>query len=317
MGAAATEDAVDCPVGWAAGTDDATAGDCFPSGVTVECGSDSMTITADVDAIYFNGAAELSDAQKLLASAVVVDGGDDCGTAWSYNAETEQFSITHDLTACNTEATHDADNGLLVFSNSYTGTEAALSVDGIITTKVLSFSAQCSYPDTATVTATGIDVTMGENVAEAVSGESSFEFSLDTYYNDVLISAENKAEIGDQIKLSVTPDADLPANVQFQLTGCAAGDAMVEDATDFTEDATTYEILGAGSCVSELLDAEFDGDAQSSESVSLLFNSFTFEAEDDQIALKCTIKLCLTTDASCNNDAQEFLTEDFTCEEKS
>jgi len=311
---AQTDSGVTCPEGWAAGTDEATANDCFPEGVTVVCGANSITITADVNSVYFDGVAELSETQKERATVVAVNEDDDCDYTWTYDSETGNFEISHSLTECGTEASHDAEEGLLVFTNEYTGTEAALSVDSIITTKVLSFSAQCSYPDTATVTADGIDVTMGENIAEAVEGESTFEFSLLTYTaDDELITAENKAEIGDQIKLSVTPDADLPSNVQFQLTGCTAGDSIEEE--EFPEEARTYDILNAGSCVSELLDASFDGSAQSTTEVSLLFNSFTFEAEDDQIALKCSIKLCLTTDDTCNQAAQEFSTE-YDCPEK-
>ena len=88
---------------------------------------------------------------------------------------------------------------------------------------------------------------------------------------------------------------------------------MVEN--EFPTDATTYNILEAGSCVSELLEAEFSGPAQSDTEVKLNFNTFTFEAEDDQLALKCNIKLCLKTDDTCNFAAQETQ-EDFTCQPK-
>merc|ERR1712062_724930 len=72
--------------------------------------------------------------------------------------------------------------------------------------------------------------------------------------------------------------------------------------------ALTYNILEEGSCVSDLLDAQF-GTGRSATEVDLTFNSFTFEAADDELALKCNVKLCLTTDDDCNKSAQKMTVE--------
>merc|ERR1712147_557638 len=162
--------------------------------------------------------------------------------------------------------------------NTYTGDETALTVDGIVTTKVLSFTAECSYADSAVVAVDGVSVSMGTNLAEEVTGTGEYEFSMATYDADGnAIDASNAAEIGEAITLKVTPDATLPSNVEFQLIDCTAV-------------------------------AEF-GTGRSAAEVDLTFNSFTFEAADDELALKCNVKLCLTTDDDCNKSAQKMTVE--------
>merc|ERR1712178_642447 len=95
------------------------------------------------------------------------------------------------------------------------------------------------------------------------------------------------------------------SNVEFQLIDCTA---VQEFAVAATTGALTYNILEEGSCVSDLLEAQFDATTggRSETEVSLTFNSFTFEAADDQLNLVCDIKLCLKTDSDCNNEAQKM-----------
>jgi len=310
---ATAQASVVCPTNWSAGTDATTADDCKPDNVQVTCNSDSMTVVFDIDAVYYDGSNELDSTQLAAAMADIVDQTDaDCVNI-AYDTTAETFTVTHDLTACGTQATHE--NGNLIFSNEYTGDEAALTVDGIITTKVLSFTAECSYSDSATVTVDGVSVSMGTNIAEEVEGTGSYVFSMTTFDKDgVEIDTSNAAEIGEAITLTVTPDNTLPSNVEFQLIDCTAVQEFAVDATtgdQLTSAATgalTYNILEEGSCVSDLLEAQFDATTggRSETEVSLTFNSFTFEAADDQLNLVCDIKLCLKTDSDCNNEAQKM-----------
>jgi len=312
---ATAQASVVCPTGWSAGTDATTADDCKPDGVTVTCNSDSMTVEFDIDAVYYDGSNELDATQKAAAMADVVGSSDAACIDVAYSVADSKFTITHDLTACGTTATHE--NGNLIFTNEYTGDEAALTVDGIVTTKVLSFTAECAYSDSATVSVDGVSVSMGTNIAEEVEGTGSYTFSMATYDNtDTAISATNAAEIGEAITLKVTPDANLPSNVEFQLIDCTAIQEFEVDAqgaTTLNPSATslTYNILEEGSCVSDLLDAQFDATTggRSATEIGLTFNSFTFEAADDQLNLVCDIKLCLTTDTDCNAQAQKMTTD--------
>merc|ERR1712154_55696 len=101
--------------------------------------------------------------------------------------------------------------------------------------------------------------------------------------------------MGTNLAEEVTPDATLPSNVEFQLIDCTAVSEFDTDGITPVANALTYNILEEGSCVSDLLDAQFT-EGRSATEVGLTFNSFTFEAADDELALECNVKLCLTTD---------------------
>merc|ERR1712142_628932 len=139
-------------------------------------------------------------------------------------------------------------------------------------------------------------------------------FTMSTYDVDgVALSEDNKAEIGDQVTLKITPDAEstLPSNVEFHVVDCVAAEAF----EDGVATGAFYNILEEGSCVSNLLEAQFDGDATSNTEVKLDFNSFTFAAEEDQIGIKCNLKLCLVDDDDCFSAVQQDV-EGFACDEK-
>ena len=300
--------AVVCPTGWEAGAD---ADECKPKNVDVQCDATKMTVTFPIDAVYFDGSNELSDAQKTEALVDIVDQTDPECVNFEYAEGV--FTVEHSLTGCGTEADHDAENNQLVFTNSYIGDEAALTVDGIITTKVLSFQAQCTYSDSATVSIDDVSISMGTNIAETVSDTGSYTFSMATYDADGdALSAENQAEIGDQVTLKITPNTDLPDNVEFHLVDCVAAEGFDDEGAPTGK---SYNIIESGSCVSKLLEAQFDGSGKSNTDVSLDFNSFTFAADDDELDIKCNLKLCLSTDTDCFADVQETA-EAFECGEK-
>jgi len=299
-----------CPTGWTAGTDATTADDCSPDDVTVTCNSDSMSVKFPIDAVYYEGSVELSSDQLDAAMADVVDSSDSDCIDFAYDKTAAYFTITHSLTGCDTTAVHESGN--LIFSNTYTGDETALTVDGIVTTKVLSFTAECSYADSAIVAVDGVSVSMGTNIAEEVTGTGEYTFTMTTVdKDDVTIDSSNAAEIGEAITLKVSPNASLPSNVEFQLIDCTAVSEFDTDNVTPVSGANTYNILENGSCVSDLLDAQFVTGRSATE-VGLSFNSFTFEAADDSLGLVCNVKLCLTTDDACNNEAQMMTADNLT-----
>ena len=305
--------AVVCPLGWEAGEED---GECSPKNVEVTCNAKTMEVTFPIDAVYFHGSEELNEDQIALAKAdVVAQNGEGC-VDFEYDSDAKKFTVSHDLTACGTKAVHDADNHELVFSNSYTGDKAALTVDGILTTKVLSFKAECVYSDEATVSIDDVTISMGTNIAETVSQTGKYTFNMVTLdaAGDEL-GEDNKAEIGDQVTLKVTPSSPLPSNVEFHVVDCIAAEEFA-DSGEVAENKKSYSILKEGSCVSDLLKVQFDGDGKSNTAVSLDFNSFTFSAEEDELDIKCNLKLCLTNDADCVATVQEKDTENFECDAK-
>merc|ERR1711892_496132 len=268
-----------CPTGWTAGTDATTADDCSPDDVTVTCNSDSMSVKFPIDAVYYEGSVELSSDQLDAAMADVVGSSDSDCIDFAYDKTAAYFTITHSLTGCDTTAVHEAGN--LIFSNTYTGDETALTVDGIVTTKVLSFTAECSYADSAIVAVDGVSVSMGTNIAEEVTGTDEYTFTMTTVdKDDATIDSSNAAEIGEAITLKVSPNASLPSNVEFQLIDCTAVSQFVP--------------------------------GRSATEVGLSFNSFTFEAADDSLGLVCNVKLCLTSDGACNNEAQMMTADNLT-----
>merc|ERR1712157_669668 len=177
---ATAQASVVCPTNWSAGTDATTADDCKPDNVQVTCNSDSMTVVFDIDAVYYDGSNELDATQLAAAMADVVDQTDADCVDIAYDTSAQTFTVTHDLTACGTQATHE--NGNLIFSNEYIGDDAAVTVDGV-------------------------SVSMGTNIAEEVEGTGSYVFSMTTFDKDgVEIDTSNAAEIGEAITLTVTPD---------------------------------------------------------------------------------------------------------------
>merc|ERR1712113_974335 len=127
-----------------------------------------MSVEFSLNHVYEEGLTEL-DATQMAAALAHVEGSASASCQdFSYDATSDTFTATYDIDTCTT-ADHDIANGYLTFTNSFVGDETALLRDGIITTKVLSFEAQCKFADSATVTVDGITVDPGSNIAETVS----------------------------------------------------------------------------------------------------------------------------------------------------
>ena len=300
----------ECPPNW---TLDNTTEKCYPDSADVACTTSTMTVTFGIDAVYHDGATELDTDQLDLAAAAVVGSEDDDCINFEYSTTDEEFSVVLNFNECGMDASHE--DGFLIFESSFTGTQAALLRDGIITTKVLSFAAQCKFPDTATVAVDGIQVEMGDTLVEAVSREGAFTFAMASYTDatfDTAANEDNKIEIGDKVYNKITTADTLPTGVEFHVTTCTAYSALNADQDGGATDASAYLLFDNNVCTADLVDVAIDDDTGDNDSAftSFSFNSFTFEAEADSVAVVCEVKLCLesedecyvTTGDACEND---------------
>ena len=300
----------ECPNAWTLDTD---TNKCEPDNVQVACTTSTMTVTFDLDAVYDNGAVELDDAQEALAAAAVVGSEEATCMDFTYNTDDALFTVSLSLNDCGMSASHE--DGYLIFESSFTGQEEALLRDGIITTKVLSFAAQCKFPDTATVAVDGIEVAMGETLVEAVSGLGSYTFTMSSFSDDTFTTAadeDNLIEIGDAVYNKISTADTLPDAVNFHTTTCTAYSALNDDRDDGATDASSYLLFDNNVCTADLVDVTIDdstGDNTDSY-VSFSFNSFTFEAEADSVAIVCEVKLCLDSEADCYDATGDLCSND-------
>lgn len=287
-----------CPTGW---SDGVVTGTCVPDGVTISCSDTTMTVSFSLNHVYEEGSSEL-DATQQAAAMADISGQTDAGCVdFTYDITAGSFSAVYDIDTCTTAA-HDSTNGLITFTNSFIGDEAALLRDGIITTKVLSFEAQCQFLDSATVAIDGITVDPGTNVAETVSDTGSFTFNIESYIDSLYTTAAdatNKVEIGDKVYTRVWTTNTLPAAIEYHVTDCTAYETY--DAATSTPSGTSYNIFNTNTCVSDLISASVDDTTGTTaiDTVDFSFNSFTFSAAEDTVALVCTVKLCLASETTC------------------
>ena len=233
-----------CPTGWSAGT---AVGTCVPDGVTIACSDTTMTVTFSLNHVYEEGATELDATQQAAAMADI--SGQTAGGCvdFAYDVTAGEFVASYDIDTCTTPA-HDASAGVITFTNSFIGDEAALLRDGIITTKVLSFEAQCQFSDSATVSIDGITVDPGTNIAETISDTGSFTFSIESYIDSgftTVADSTNKVEIGDPVYTKVWTDNTLPAAIEYHVTDCIAYETW--DSSTQSGSGGTYTLFDVSS----------------------------------------------------------------------
>jgi len=302
----------ECPNNWTLNEDTSK---CEPDNVDVVCTTSTMTVTFDLDSVYDNGAAELDETQEGLAAAAIVGSEEASCMDFAYDSDDETFSVSLSLNECGMAASHE--DGFLIFETSFTGQEEALLRDGIITTKVLSFAAQCKFADTATVAVDGIEVQMGETLVEAVAGVGAYTFTMASFSDDTFATAansDNLIEIGDAVYNKISTNDTLPDAVNFHTTTCTAYSALNEAKDDGATDASSYILFNNNVCTADLVAVTIDdgtGDVDQSY-VSFSFNSFTFEAEADSVAIVCEVKLCLDSETECYDTSGDDCTEKYT-----
>merc|ERR1711990_1134478 len=153
-----------------------------PICIEVVCSTSHMEVIFPVNAIYENGDVKLNADQLEKATA---------------NLPSE------DLNACSQKSFSLSDDGLfhvnvgfIGFTNNIFGGVEALRRDGIITTKALSFNAECLFSDTS-ISATDLTVSMTDALnAETASGTGLYEFQIQSFSDEAFQVPANRTEIG-------------------------------------------------------------------------------------------------------------------------
>merc|ERR1712131_76015 len=178
----------------------------------------------------------------------------------------------------------------------------ALRRDGIITTKALSFNAECLFPDTS-ISTTDLTVAMTDELhAETASGTGQYEFQIQSFTDEFFEVAANRTEIGSTLynTISTADTTILPGSIQYHVTSC--------NAFDPNDVSRSYQIFNSSDCYfSDIIEAQLNTETGSSDSpIDFKFNSFTFSAESSTVNLICEIQLCLADEA---NDATTDIVE--------
>jgi len=296
----------DCPRSWIVDPDDADK--CIPDGINIQCNTNNMVVTFGLDHVYFEG-DDFDATQKGLAAVDILDPSDDSEQTDAgcfdieYNDTDEEFEVTVDLDACGVSATHEGDE--LIFTSRFIGDAAALTIDGIVLTKVLNFDATCAFPDSATVSVSDLIIETAAVDTTAYSTEGSYTFTLTTYSDSAMesaVSSSNKVEIGAPLYSKIATTDTLPTNVEFHATNCVAHEEY--DSTTKESTGASYTIFDKFMCTADLIDASIlDSTGDSTDAyTSFSFNSFTFATTEDELTLVCEVKLCIAGESSCFED---------------
>ena len=133
-----------------------SSGVCAPDGVTVTCTATEMTVEYDAGHLYV--AMDPSHADGATSTATV-------GTCTTETTSASGvYTTTFGLDDCDTTVTQAS--GTIQFSNTITGHADAVSVDGIITTELLSLDVSCTFDDSLTISVDDIGVSAGTHVLD-------------------------------------------------------------------------------------------------------------------------------------------------------
>jgi hypothetical protein len=277
---AAASATITCPNNsWTLNTDGTA---CEPTGVSITCSATDMTVSFDEGHLYANLDINHLDAVTSAASVST------CTPVTSSSGG--MYTITIPLDDCGTTVTQSG--GLISFSNQILGDDAALTVDGIITTEKLALDVSCHYSDSFDLLVSDIDVQAEGHTLDSVgdAGDLSTEFSLLSYsestFTDV-VSVSSPVIIGQPVYNRVSVSGSLPTNVDYVVKECIAQD-------DVSNPTASYSILADG-CLDNLVEtAELSSNLRgdSISPVDFSFNGFTFESTSDTLYLECTVVLC-------------------------
>lgn len=157
-----------------------------------------------VNAIYENGDSKLNADQLEIATAnVPTNDTTECSQNSFSLSDDGFFHVNVGFMNCGTIAEHS--NGFIGFKNNIFGGVEALRRDGIITTKALSFNAECLFPDTA-ISATDLMVSLTDKLsAETASGTGQYEFQIQSFSDEAFEIPANRTEIGATLYNTVSP----------------------------------------------------------------------------------------------------------------
>jgi len=278
------QDASDCPNDKWEFVSDASGNYCRPKDVVVTCDARQMFVTFTHHHIF-----KALDKTKIDSDEAAAIIGDGCSFTSKNNGE---YSINFKLDKCGTVVSQAGDT--IVFSNSITGNTDALTIQGIIMTKVLQFPVSCTYDDNFMLDLDPIHLDAGITDIDGIheNGDFGQYFTMRAYKDDQLtseIAADNTVHIGDQIWVKIGTTKNLPSNIDYFLTDCTAY-------RDFTQKASTdtFNMID-NMCYADLISIDNPFPVEGGVGFGGIFfdfYAFAFSNSPVQVSMQCTIKLC-------------------------
>ena len=152
-----------------------------------------------------------SDQLEIATANLPSDDSNECSQKSFNLSDDGLFHVNVGFMDCGTTAEHS--NGFIGFTNNIFGGVEALRRDGIITTKALSFNAECLFPDTS-ISTTDLTVSMTDALnAETASGTGQYEFQIQSFSDEAFEVPANRTEIGSTLfnAISTAETTILPA----------------------------------------------------------------------------------------------------------
>ena len=171
---------------------------------------------------------------------MALDDSNECSQRTFSLSDDGLFHVSVGFMDCGTIAQHS--NGFIGFQNNIFGGVEALRRDGIITTKALSFNAECLFPDTS-ISTTDLTVAMTDKLhAETASGTGQYEFQIQSFTDEFFEVAANRTEIGSTLynTISTADTTILPGSIQYHVTSC--------NAFDPNDVSRSYQIFNSSDC---------------------------------------------------------------------
>jgi len=282
------QSAADCPNSKWEFVSDAAAGNyCRPKDVVVTCDARQMFVTFTHHHIF--KALDKTRIDSAEAAAVVGSGDDVCSFVSKSGGE---YNFNFKLDKCGT--TVKQENSKIVFTNEVTGNSDALTIQGIIMTKILSFPVSCTYDDEFKLEIDPIFLNPGMVDIDGIHENGNFGqyFEMHAFKDDALtseITSLNTVYIGDKVWVQISSTKNLPTNVDFWLTDCVAY-------KDFKnkKNGDKYDMID-GMCYADLINADNMLAAQGGTAnggIVFDFAAFAFSDSPSQVSMQCTIKLC-------------------------
>lgn len=277
----------DCPNSQWEFVADAGGNYCQPKDVIVTCDARQMFVTFTDEHIY--KALDKTRVDSTEAAAIVGPTGADQCEFLSKNDGI--YTINFKLDKCGTVVTQE--NNEIVFSNSIFGNTEALTIQGIIMTKILGFPVSCTYDDSFQLEIDPIYLNAGIVDIEGIHENGNFGqyFEMHAYKDEPLtseITAINSVYIGDRVWVKIHSTKNLPSNIDYWLTDCTAY-------KDFQDKQGDQYSMIEDMCYADLIDIDnalaADGGA-STGGIVFDFAAFAFSNSPSQVSMQCSIKLC-------------------------
>merc|ERR1711981_456832 len=276
----------DCPNSKWEFVSDSDGNYCRPKDVVVTCDARQMFVTFTHHHIFKALDKTRIDADE--AAAIVGEGEDSCSFVSKNGGE---YSINFKLDKCGTEVAQE--NNQIIFSNAISGNTEALTIQGIIMTKILTFPVTCTYDDEFKLEIDPIFLNPGMVDIDGIHENGNFGqyFEMHAFKDDALtseITSLNTVYIGDYVWVRIHSTKNLPSNVDYFLTDCTAYKEFKNKKGD------KYEMID-DMCYSDLINADnafADQGGANTGGIVFDFAAFAFSNSPSQVSMQCTIKLC-------------------------